>query len=80
MKSEGSILPKPERERIIEEVVKGEYLDENDAVLGENRGQLFVRIPVRISKRMNWEKGQRVNFRIKVTATGENELSLEAIE
>ena len=40
---------KEERKKIIEEIGKGIYSEEIESVIGENRGQLFKRIPKKIA-------------------------------
>lgn len=55
---------KAERSKNIEEILKGEYPDEAKASVGENRGQLFIRIPQKISRRLGIKKNDTLIFRI----------------
>ena len=59
-----------EVKKLTSEIVKGEYPEEAEALLGENRGQLFVRIPQLVRDRFKLEKGQKMLFRI--TTSKEN--------
>jgi hypothetical protein len=72
-------LPKGEIKRHIEEILKGEFPEIEEAILGENRGQLLVRIPKQVSERMKLRKGQKVRFIVTSPETGKNELKLEAV-
>jgi len=73
-------IPKELKEELLSEIEK----DEAEAVIGENRGQLFVRIPVRISQRLELKKGDKLrfivegkhekqDFRVEVVKSGETE-------
>ena len=56
-----------ELRKFTKEVVSGEYPEEVESLLGENRGQLFVRIPQLVRDRFKLEKGQKMLFRITVS-------------
>jgi hypothetical protein len=76
-------MKKPQKEEILREIEaigKGQYPEEEIAVLGENRKQLFVRIPKNVSKRLNLKKGQKLIFRISNKAPGVAELKVEVMQ
>jgi len=64
----------------IEAIGKGQYPEEELAVLGENRKQLFVRIPKNVKKRLNLKKGQKLIFRIFNKAPGLAQLEVEVMQ
>jgi len=70
-------IPKEERDKYIQEIEEGHYPDEEEAVLGENRGQLFVRIPVVIQRRMRWTKGDRMKFKVHSDKDNKTRLEIE---
>ena len=67
-----SKIPKALAEKLLEE----EEITEEEASIGENRGQLFVRIPKKIKNRLGIEKGNRFLFRI----TGKHKQSKLEVE
>ncbi len=69
---------KKEINKLVRIISRGIFPEIEVARLGENRGQLFVRIPKSISDRMGFEKGQPVKLTV-VTEEEENKLSIEAI-
>lgn len=48
----------------IKTILDGSYPEEEIALLGENRGQLFVRIPKIVTDRMKLKKGQKILFKV----------------
>ena len=72
-------VSKKELDKIIGEIVKGEYPEEELAVIGENRGQLFVRIPKTIEERMKIKKGQKIRFMVKSVEGGKGKLEIEVV-
>jgi len=48
----------------IQEILKGGYPEEATATLGENRGQLFIRIPKIVKNRLNLKKGDKLHFKV----------------
>jgi hypothetical protein len=63
MKEETKI-PKEKIKEDIETILKGKYPEEAVVTLGENRNQLFVRIPKIVSKRLHLAKGQKLLFKV----------------
>lgn len=61
--SEEKEVPKEIRDKNIDLIISGSYPEEGIATLGSNRGQLFVRIPRAISKRLDLKEGQKIFFR-----------------
>lgn len=61
-------------EKIPEEIVKkdiesirnSEYFEYGESVIGENRDQLFVRIPRFFKERLKLEKGMKAKFEVKI--------------
>lgn len=59
-------------EKVPEEIVKsdikaileGHFPEEAIVTLGENRGQLFARIPKIVTKRLKLKKGSKLLFRV----------------
>ena len=74
-----SKVEKSKREQHIQEIMRGEYPEEDFATLGENRGQLFVRIPKLITNRMKLKKGQKVKFVVTSTDIEKNKLEIEVL-
>ena len=56
-------LSKKTIKKDIEEILEDKYTEEGIVTLGENRGQLFVRIPQIIKERFDLNKGDRLLFR-----------------
>lgn len=50
--------------QLVEELMENEEITERDSMIGENRGQLFVRIPKKIRNVLGLEKGDSLNFRV----------------
>ena len=73
------MLPKKVIDQEIENILKNKYPEEAEATLGENRGQLFVRIPQVIADRMRLKKGQRLLFKA-FNENGESKLDVEVIK
>lgn len=59
----------------IQAIVGGEFPEEVEAIVGENRGQFFVRIPKLVSQRMKLETKKKVKF--IVTNINKNEVKVE---
>jgi len=57
-------IPEETRKKDIKEILEGRYTEEEVAKLGKNRGQLFVRIPKVVEKRMDLKEGDYVVFRV----------------
>ena len=73
------MLPKKVIDQEIENILKNKYPEEAEATLGENRGQLFVRIPQVITDRMKLKKGQRLLFKA-FNENGDTKLDVEVIK
>lgn len=55
-------IPDKQRQQEIAILVKGNFEEVDTATIGENRKQLFVRLPQTISKRLKLGKGDTVRF------------------
>lgn len=50
---------------LVEKYLSEEEVTEATASLGENRGQFFVRIPVKISERLNLQETDKIKFIVR---------------
>lgn len=57
-------VPKEQVKADIKAILEGQFPEETIVTLGENRGQLFARIPKVVSKRLNLIKGSRLLFKV----------------
>lgn len=57
-------VPEEQRKKEIKSILDGQYPEEAIVVLGENRGQLFARIPKIVEKRLNLVKGSKLLFKV----------------
>lgn len=55
----------PIPKELIEKYLSEEEVTEAIASLGENRGQFFVRIPVKISERLNLQETDKIKFVVR---------------
>ncbi len=55
---------------LVNELMDNEEITERESVIGENRGQLFVRIPKKITNVLDLKKGDSISF--KVVSKGEH--------
>jgi hypothetical protein len=67
-----SKLSDEEIKKDISNILEGSYPGEAEATLGENRGQLFVRIPKIVSQRMNLKKGDVFVFKVSTKSKKSN--------
>ena len=57
-------LPEEQIKKDIAVIVKGKYPEEKEAIIGENRGQLFVRIPKLVAQRMGITQKHKMVFKM----------------
>lgn len=72
-------LPPQERKKLLKAIIEGEYPEEGVAIVGENRGQIFVRLPRNISNRLELQKGDKVLFRVRKNEHKKQECSIEKV-
>jgi len=53
-----------QRKADIKAILEGQYPEEATVTLGENRGQLFARIPKIVANRLKLEKGSKLLFKV----------------
>ena len=58
---------------LVNELMDNEEITKRESVIGENREQLFVRIPKQIRNVLGLKKGDSINF--KVVSKGEHKTS-----
>ena len=59
--NELSVIPKD----LIKEYLSNEEITEAVSAIGENRGQFFVRIPVKIAERLHIQKTNKIRFIVR---------------
>ncbi|MBI5046340.1 hypothetical protein HZC07_01265 [Candidatus Micrarchaeota archaeon] len=70
--------PREDIEKLKKELLSNELRDEEIINVGENRGQLFVRLPTRITTRIGIKKGDKL--RIIAEGIGKNvKINLEVV-
>ncbi|MBU1974830.1 MAG: hypothetical protein KKG59_00325 [Nanoarchaeota archaeon] len=79
MLEEEKRLPESKIKADIEEIVQGKYPEEKQATIGENRGQLLIRIPQFVRHRMSLKKGQKILFKIEKQGSKQT-LTVEVIK
>lgn len=72
-------LPPEDRSKLLKAIIEGEYPEEGVATVGENRGQLFVRIPRSISNRLELQKGDKLLFRVRKNEHKKQECNIEKV-
>jgi len=72
-------VPPEERKKLLKAIIGGEYPEEGVAIVGENRGQLFVRIPRNVSNRLELQKGDKVLFRVRKNEHKKQECNIEKV-
>jgi hypothetical protein len=72
-------LPENERKNVVDDILHGKFPENETAVVGENRGQLFVRIPKFVRERLNLSKGQKIHFKV-YNENGKAKLEVEVIK
>lgn len=56
-------IPKDERKKMLEEL--DDYEEEGTSKIGENRKQLFVRIPKKVADELKLKRGDELNFKTR---------------
>lgn len=70
-------LPKEQIKKDIGEILEGQYPVEAVVIIGENRGQLFVRIPQFVKERLNLSREHKLLFRVITDKDKKSKLSVE---
>jgi len=64
MGGKGKKISEEQIKKDIKDIVAGAYPEEAEATIGENRGQLFIRIPKIVTQRLGLKKGAKILFRV----------------
>lgn len=70
-------VPKEQVKADIKAILEGQYPEEAIVILGENRGQLFARIPKIVTKRLKLQKGSKLLFKISNDKNTKPKLEVE---
>ncbi len=72
-------VPEEQRKSDIKAIMEGHYPEQEEAILGENRGQLFCRIPQFITRRLKLKKGNKLLFRVYSDKDNHQRLEVEIV-
>jgi hypothetical protein len=72
-------VPKEQVKADIKAILEGQYPEETIVTLGENRGQLFARIPKIVTKRLKLDKGSRLLFKVFNNKDKKPKLEVEVV-